>query len=83
MVAVINPPSPQTLDQYMSAAKGSSKSSAPDNAQGGVVGAPPAASSSSSSPASATSKPAGSDASTIGAFSFASVAVILVAVMMI
>jgi len=82
MVAVINPPSSQALDTYTAAAKGSSKSSAPANAQGGVVGAPPAASSSSSSPASTTSKPA-SDASTIGAFSFASVAVILVAMMMI
>jgi len=82
MVAVINPSSPQALDQYMSGAKGTSKSSAPAAAQGGVVGAPAAASSSSGG-ASTTAAPKGGAASTIGAFGFASVAVIVVAMMMV
>jgi hypothetical protein len=64
----------------MTGAKGTSKSSAPASVQGGVVGAPPAAGSSSSS---TTAAPKGNAASTLGAFGFASVAAVVVAMMMV
>jgi len=81
MVAVINPSSDQTLSQWMSAAKGSSKSSSPASAQGGVLGAAPSASSTGG--AATTSAPAGGAGNSLAAFSLVTVAVVLMAMLMV
>jgi hypothetical protein len=83
---MLNRPSPsdQALSQFMTAAKGSSNSAAPANAQGGNVGPPPSSSSATTSGSgTAATTPAGGDANTLGAFSVASVAVMLIAMMLV
>jgi len=82
MAGVINPSSSETLSGFQAAAKGTSNSGAPSNAQGGVLGAAPSGSSSSAA-AATTTAPAKGDANSLGAFSVASVAAILMAMMMV
>jgi len=59
MVGVINPPaSGQTLDQFISAAQGTSASSMPPSVQGGVIGGKASSGGSASTGTSSTAAPA-------------------------
>ncbi|KIW04749.1 uncharacterized protein PV09_04475 [Verruconis gallopava] len=70
MVGVINPPANgQTLDQYRLAAANTGHSSAPSNAQGGILGPANSATTSASGTSGSTSTPSRSDGTSLRGFS--------------